>query len=85
MSKGQAYALVRVIMILLITMIVLLGVSKPFFEQVVPKMESEMMKISYGCTSNKDCSNGVCANGECVCFIDSQCSTSCDKSTGVCK
>lgn len=94
MAKGDAYDLVKIVLMIIFTIIILFAAARPFFEQIVPKMEKEVMKISYGCTSNSDCTAGVCVNGECICFIDAQCfggagyaasSMVCDKSIGVCK
>jgi len=47
----------------------------------------QLLSISgNGCGSDSDCKgNGVCVSGKCICFDDSQCKVSCDKSIGTCK
>lgn len=83
--KGQAWYPARIIVGIIIALIFLFAVSKPYLAETVPKMGEEIEKISYGCSSNADCKEGVCVNAECICFVDAQCSGSCDKSIGVCK
>lgn len=50
-------------------------------------MTGQLLEIKgYGCGSDSECGlNGVCASAKCVCFDDSQCLTSCDKSVGKCR
>lgn len=49
-------------------------------------ISSELAKVrAGGCGSDVDCGgSGVCVSARCTCFDDSQCKTSCDKSTGKC-
>jgi len=59
-----------------------------YFEEkgMVGQTSQELEKIGYyGCTSDKDCAEGICVNARCVCFVDEHCSNYCFMPTGECR
>lgn len=54
---------------------------------ITSSMSTSIAKFrSDGCGSDNDCKgNGVCVSARCLCFDDSQCQASCDKSVGKCR
>ncbi len=76
---------------IIVAIVVLAGIYSPIFigseeePSSIEKMSEESFKFRAGCSENSDCAgNGICKNGQCLCFIDEQCRNKCDKSIGVC-
>ncbi len=88
-KKGMSYFVAIIAVGVILTLILLVGTARAFTgnDSIVSAMTGELFKIrGDGCGNDADCNgNGVCVNGGCVCFENSQCKTVCDKSTGKCK
>ncbi len=73
--------------------IIIAGLFLALFQQLftgrlgIPfSISSQLAQVRVGgCGSDANCGgNGVCVSARCACFDNSQCKTSCDKSTGKC-
>ncbi len=88
MKGFETYIAIMVVAGMVIAAIFLLGASGMLTgkESITASMAGELAKAgSGGCGSDADCKgNGVCIGAKCVCFDDTQCSVSCDKSVGKC-
>ncbi len=87
-KKGMTYLVVIIVVGVIMTLILLTAAMKGLTGKgsVTEIMTGQLLNIrGDGCGSDAECKgNGVCASAKCVCFDDSQCLTSCDKSIGKC-
>lgn len=82
--------LVVIIVVSMIMMLILLAAAMRGLTgkgSVTEIMTGQLLQIKGdGCGSDAECKgNGVCVSAKCVCFDDSQCLSSCDKSVGKCR
>jgi len=87
-AKGMTYLAVIMVVGVIMALILLAAAARGFTGKgsVTEIMTEQMTDIrGDGCGSDVECNgNGVCASAKCVCFDDSQCLSSCDKSIGKC-
>lgn len=83
----EIYDLLRIVIGIVIAIVFLFAVSMYIMRGEASPLENVGKQLKSGfCSSDADCSDGVCVGGECICFLDSQCKISkrCDMSIGVC-
>lgn len=90
MQKRKGAEIYDYLRILLSIVILIVFIFAVFFyimrAEASPAAEVEKKAKADFCSTDADCSEGVCTGGECVCFLDSQCKISkkCDMGTGIC-